>query len=218
MNPLDQFLSDIERLKSPVDTKKSIQTYFKAADQEADKLIQENKIKLDCRDGCSICCILRVELKAHEVFAIQTHIEQSFSKERKEKLIERLKAHAERIKPMTPEEHKATNVECPMLENNSCSIYPVRPFGCRMHHSYDLKSCEYSFENPHDTVFQGARDMDLTMLWHKMQAMSYEASKSEGFDNRGYELGTSLLTALSSPTHHKRWRQKKNPLLPNPNT
>src|SRR5687768_14404137 len=68
-----------------------------------------------CRARCSLCCSLRVDVFAHEVFPIARHIRSRFTEDQQVQLSRRLAAHAATVLPLTPFEHATRNVPCPML-------------------------------------------------------------------------------------------------------
>lgn len=205
--------SDIQRAKSGRDLNAATRGFYSAADVNAGGAANASGLKFDCRDGCALCCVFRVMVRAHEVFVIAEHINESFSAADREALLQRLQAHQARVKSMSADEHKATNVPCPLLVNSRCSVYRVRPFGCRSHHSYDVSVCQYSHDNPRDLEFPGARHPEYLALWMTMSAHAHGAFESAGFDDAEYELGGALLAALLNPASVKRWRDRKKPLL-----
>lgn len=69
-----------------------------------------------CRKGCSSCCHIAVTISEIEVQYIEAHTKYK------------------RLKQTQPAE-EFHGQACPFLKNNSCSIYPARPFVCRRHHS-----------------------------------------------------------------------------------
>lgn len=97
-----------------------------------------------CMEGCSSCCTQNVTMTALEGERVL-----QFVKENKPDgwLSKRLNSLGNYSPPSmtfnefadncfqgiesTPDTY-SNNAPCPFLENDSCSIYPVRPFGCRM--------------------------------------------------------------------------------------
>src|SRR3954471_2231649 len=116
-------------------------------DQRNEQTIERTGARLDCCAGCSICCSLRIEVYAHEVFLIADHILATFSDEELFALKERLAAHSAKVLPLTPVEHATSNIVCPLLRSGLCSVYEVRPQTCRRHHSLDVKACQYAYDH-----------------------------------------------------------------------
>ncbi|EOZ4894389.1 YkgJ family cysteine cluster protein [Pseudomonas aeruginosa] len=69
-----------------------------------------------CRKGCSSCCHFTVTVSEIEMQYIEAHTKYK------------------RLKQALPAEDFHGQA-CPFLKSNSCSIYSVRPFVCRRHHS-----------------------------------------------------------------------------------
>lgn len=69
-----------------------------------------------CRKGCSSCCHYAVSISEIEIQFIEAH-----SKHRRSKAI------------FPKRDFHGT--ACPFLSDNECSIYSVRPYLCRRHHS-----------------------------------------------------------------------------------
>ncbi len=56
---------------------------YNAIDELHDRYVGQNWIHLDCRKNCFWCCYLRVDAKAHEVFAIAHYIQTIFTDDKK---------------------------------------------------------------------------------------------------------------------------------------
>ncbi|MGC8810086.1 MAG: YkgJ family cysteine cluster protein [bacterium] len=103
--------------------------------------------KVSCQKGCGICCCQLVPLSPPEAFFFADYM-RSLPLERREELERRfclireamrdkgLMGRLEKIEDTG--EHKTLGekyfqmgLPCPFLEDNSCSIHPIRPFSCR---------------------------------------------------------------------------------------
>ncbi|MBU1055573.1 MAG: hypothetical protein KKC46_17385 [Proteobacteria bacterium] len=97
-----------------------------------------------CKQYCSTCCTRDVIMTSVEGYKIIRHI----ISEDKTHLFEKIKASSakQRFRPQTTINALAENCKeeddfseviktpmgkCPLLINNACSVYPVRPFACR---------------------------------------------------------------------------------------
>jgi len=97
---------------------------------------------ISCRKGCGICCCQLVPLSAPEAFFLYDYV-NSLPEERRTEILSRFSAInegiIERIKNLKDtDEHQALawdyfklRIPCPFLDDDSCSIYPIRPFACR---------------------------------------------------------------------------------------
>jgi Fe-S-cluster containining protein len=119
---------------------------------------------LSCGKGCGVCCSQLVPLAAPEAFFLAEYV-QSLPPARRKGIAERFATVrravegaglVEQLKKLEDTlEHRALaqdywrlQVPCPFLEDNSCSIHPLRPFSCR---EYNVTSppalCANPFEN-----------------------------------------------------------------------
>src|SRR5277367_1498498 len=101
----EQLIADIARSLSPEQFDDAVGRSFAAFDGLNEQIIEQTGVKLDCCAGCSICCSLRVEVFAHEIFLLARHIRRHFAAEELAALLTRLDAHAEKVLPLTLFEH-----------------------------------------------------------------------------------------------------------------
>lgn len=107
----------------------------------------KNGLTITCQKGCGVCCCQLVPLSVPETFFIRDYV-NSLAGERKKLILNKFQAIKEAMqarglierlaKIEDTGEHKALGGEyfqmghpCPFLEDNSCSIYAIRPFSCR---------------------------------------------------------------------------------------
>ena len=204
--PIQQLLDDLARALTPDDFDRAAQLVHTAFDELNARIIARKSLPLACGAGCSICCSLRVDVFAHEIFPIVHHLRRHFSAEENARVLQRLAAHAEKVRPLTPFEHATQNHTCPLLENGRCSIYHVRPQSCRRHHSQDLAACQYTYDHPADVDTPAAHDRELFRTLTAAMRENIETYAQLGYDHTFYELGTALHEALTDPTCEPRWR------------
>ncbi len=176
-------------------------------------IIESDGLKLACGAGCSICCSLRVDVFAHEVFLIARHIQTHFSPEELSGLLVRLAIHSAEVLPLTPFDHATRNVGCPLLVNHRCSVYAARGHSCRRHHSQDLAACQYTYDHPTDLETPAAHDRELFRTLSEAMQHGIDVYAQFGFDLTIYELGTALAEALETPASWERWRAKEQAFL-----
>ncbi len=194
---------------SPADFDDGLRAAFASFDQLNARTVADSGVKLACREGCSLCCWLRVDGYAHEVFAIAHHLRLHRSPAELAALIARLTAHSAKVLPLTPFEHATQNIVCPLWENGRCSIYAVRPPTCRRQHSLDFAACQFTYDHPTDVEFPGAHDRALFRTLSEAMQQGSEVYAQLGYDATIYELGTALAEALSTPACWRRWRARK---------
>ena len=174
--------------------------------REFDTLSQSSSARFACRAGCSLCCSLRVDVFAHDIFHLARHICAHFTDEDLDALLARLAAHAEKVLPLTPYDHATQNIPCPMLREGCCSVYAARPHSCRRHHSLDFAACQYTYDHPADIDTPAAHDRPVYRTLSAAMQQDIEAYAAHGFDHTIYELGTALHEALTDPECWPRWR------------
>ena len=211
--PLHQLIADLERALSPEEFDAAARSALASFDDLNTGILAERQVALACGAGCAVCCSLRVDVLAHEVFLIADHIRREFSAEEKAGLNLRLAAHAEAVLPLTPGEHATRNLTCPLLQNDRCSIYAVRPHACRRHHSQDLAACQYTYDHPEDLETPAAHDRELFHALTTALRANIDAYAGLGFDSTIYELGTALQEALDDPDARQHWRDRQEAFI-----
>src|SRR4051812_38203919 len=97
----DDAPTELQRELAQARTAGEVHAAFRTAlasyDQLNERGIRESGVRLDCCAGCSICCSLRIEVYAHEVFLIADHIRRTFAEPELLALKERLAAHSEKV-------------------------------------------------------------------------------------------------------------------------
>lgn len=101
-----------------------------------------------CRKGCYYCCISWVAASAPELLYLLGHLPRDRSRE----IRDNLSAAFAITKDIAAEERLKMKTPCPMLRDNLCSIYEIRPLVCRTLVSYDATACERIY-----TAFTGER-------------------------------------------------------------
>jgi Fe-S-cluster containining protein len=175
--------------------------------------IAESTLKPACKAGCAYCCYYKVEVKAHEVFAIKDHMQKIFSAAQIEQVLGEAEINARLIATLTQEEHVATNIKCPFLRDNTCSVYSVRPFKCRNFHSTNAHSCEQSYADPSNLAITSGFIEPVALLGNA-QSQGFEgAVKNVGLDTTTYDLNTALIEAFTAPAALKRFNKGKKSFL-----
>jgi Fe-S-cluster containining protein len=103
------------------------------------------RLDIACKKYCAGCCTRNVTLTTLEGYFITTHmissgesslfenIESALPKKRFQPLTttNRLADLSMKGEDFPEEKHHDSNERCPLLKDNLCPIYPVRPFACR---------------------------------------------------------------------------------------
>ena len=92
--PIHELAEDIAHSLTPEEFDDAAQmalTFFDALNGE---IVKERGVKLACCEGCGVCCSLRIDVFAHEVFPIAHHIRNHFTADETAALLVRLAAHS----------------------------------------------------------------------------------------------------------------------------
>ncbi len=164
---------------------------------------------IQCQSGCSYCCHFRVDVSANEVFAIVKHVHSTFTADMLEKLVEKATNNKKKLDILSQGKRIVTNIACPLLEDNVCSIYTMRPSMCRKMHSTNVEACIHSYDNPEDKNVENAEHPVLSAITMTMLTAAREGFSALGLDKTVYDLNEVLITALSDNKYKKRWLNGK---------
>ncbi len=138
------------------DTEAFVHSVYLAIDEAAaqglDQLRRDEGIVATCKLGCSCCCRYHIQTNLVEARTLVQYIKRELSAEQIEALQERTRrwhqwdnsqpgryGSEDLDESITPSNYDPC---CPLLVDNTCSIYPVRPVVCRTHFvSSDPSSC-----------------------------------------------------------------------------
>lgn len=171
------------------------------------KTVDASPVKPVCASGCSYCCYYKVEVRAPEIFLIKEHLQQHFEADAIRNILDSAEKNAQLIRNLTPEKHLTTNIKCPFLKENNCSIYSVRPFKCRNFHATDLGGCEKSFNNPSDLNITTSMIETITVVGDAHTQGFEAAIKNAELDARAYDLNTALLEVFKESNALKRFKR-----------
>lgn len=209
-----QLVEDISHALAPPQYDAAEQAWLGVFDSLNSTLIEVKELSLACHAGCSLCCSLRIDVFAHEVFLLARHIQAHFSAEEMTALQERLAAHEAKVLPLSVFEHATSNIPCALLlPDGRCGVYAARPQSCRRHHSQDLAACQFTYDHPDDLEFPSAHDRELFRALTQAMQLNIDAYADQGFDWTIYELGTALAEALRDPAAWERWLAKEQAFL-----
>ncbi len=148
----------------------------------------------DCKAGCSHCCSVHVEALEPEIFQI-AHELKKLPPAEITLLIERLQQHAIMTKGVSVQDH---HILCPLLKDNLCSIYSVRPAVCRKAHSYDVEKCKAR-------VSEIPESLEVILKSEALMKGTAEGYRRVNLPVSGHELGQAVLLALTDETAEARW-------------
>ena len=171
----------------------------------------EDAGSLACREGCDWCCHFSVDVRAVEVFAIETWVSERFSAVAQAGLRERVQRNLDQLEVMKSQDRDEHTLACPFLEASCCSIYPVRPQSCRNYHATDARGCAQSFAEPGNDEI----DPEFAPLVYQTGTAHVEgfsnAMRDGGYDTCVYELNAALAAAWGDPDARARWSSGQAP-------
>ena len=164
---------------------------------------------IDCKHGCSYCCHFRVDVSANEVFTITDYVQSTFAPDKLAKLIERANNNKSKFDMLSQSKRMVTNVACPLLEDNACSIYAIRPSMCRKMHSTNVAACKHSYDNPEDNSVENAEHPVLSAIIMMVITAAQDGFSKSGLDKTVYDMNQVLSGALTDAKYKKRWLNGK---------
>jgi len=206
---LTEYQKSTAQLATGKDSAAALKKSYERYDNLIAKAIDESPIKPACKAGCAFCCHYKVEVRAHEMLLIKDYISKTFSAEKITAVLSEAEANAAIIRTLTPEQHLTTNLKCALLQDNQCSIYPVRPFRCRNFHSTDAQACEESHGDPSNMEIATGMIEDVAMF-ADAHTQGFEAAADQtGRDARVYDFTTALIEVFNDVSVLKRYQRGK---------
>lgn len=168
-------------------------------------LVRRTHERLACSRGCAMCCHLRVMATPAEVFGLVRYMRERLDRRDFDALAARISGASARIHALPRDRLLFTNIPCPLLVDNACSMYPARPFNCRTYHSLDYDACLASFRNPDDASLTHPQSAQVTRVNEGVQQGFVDILEKVAVDARQYELVTALDEALHDPDAERRF-------------
>ena len=191
-----------------------------------------DRLDIACKKYCAECCTRNVTLTTLEGYLIATHmisygesgllenIESALPKKRFYPLTttNRLADLCMKGEDFPEEKHHASNERCPLLKDNLCPIYPVRPFACRCFVS--KKDCRKQGYAEVDPFVLSVNNLFLQVIEHVdsqgfsgnlIDVVKFMASKNNRHNYKGNTLNhqdTALIpnlkiSVLMIPPEHR---------------
>ena len=173
----------------------------------------ETSAQVACKPGCSYCCHRIVSATIPEILVIVGAI-QAKGPDEVAKVVAALEAYVKNMEPRYTYHAMATPTPCPFLANDLCSIYEVRPFGCRMLNSTSAEVCKGWLGGPDaDTsAVTSASVPDLAEPPGVIQYSIIGGFAAEGRPSGLYAVPDSVLALLKQPASEIDWSGPSTPL------
>ena len=103
---------------------------------ELDRLQREKATKASCAEGCGACCGYHIPANIAEAHVLARYIQRECSTEQIDALRERTQRWHDASESQRARERTdaVDHVACPLLVDDCCMAYPVRPVVCRAHY------------------------------------------------------------------------------------
>ncbi|HZP49426.1 MAG TPA: YkgJ family cysteine cluster protein [Vicinamibacterales bacterium] len=156
----------------------------------------EYQPRLACREGCSYCCRKPGVLVTRPEFVrILEHVRSSFDADARAALARGARAYVERLGGRHFDAAIADSVPCPLLVDDRCSVYPIRPLVCRGYNSTDAAACQAAHADPAALVPIFAMLKDVT---DGAAVGVAHALREAGGSGAMIDLGTALAIVLAA--------------------
>jgi hypothetical protein len=176
-----------------------------------------------CQAGCAHCCHQAVGVSAPEVFAIYDHLRATRTPAALVATERRIRAADDQTRGMTSAERLSPELPCPFLEleNDRCSIYPVRPLPCRGANSLDARACERTLRDPAARAGYLAGTSPLPCYAEPIRAfhavtagMQLALEELHGLEVSPLELTAAMRIMIDEPVEvPAQWLAGKDPFL-----
>lgn len=172
---------------------------------EADRTVAEfaaASAKIQCRSGCTFCCHQNVDVTIPEAILVALRLAKEPAA-RAEAVLEA----ADLFKDLDDEARIATGRPCPMLVDDRCSVYDIRPVACRSFTSPDAGNCQAAL----DSVKAGKGVMPaevyvvLQLLCNGEQSATLGICRDLGLQADIVELTQTVAAILRDPQLVTRW-------------
>ena len=163
-----------------------------------------------CKAGCSHCCYQWVRVSIPEVLAIGEYIYENFSEDE----IEGFRAAAREYRRQWENVPAGTRptIRCPLLVDDKCSVYPVRPLIARGTASLDADKCIERREHPERVVMTPVVRPMLDIAW-QLKAGLQEGLAENGLPDYDVVLGLAVGAVLENPDAAESYLAGEDPFL-----
>lgn len=156
----------------------------------------EYRPELHCAAGCAYCCRKPgVLVTIPELMRILDHVDVTFGASSRSTLTERARRYVQQLEGRGFSDACSASIPCPLLVDERCSVYDVRPLVCRGYNSTSADACRRAHDDPDVLVpiFSLIKDVTDGATVGIAQEL-----KEFGINNALVDLGTALSIALSA--------------------
>ena len=159
-----------------------------------------------CKDGCSYCCSVQVQVLPPEVLYLAEYLKRTRTAPELTQLIERIAALDDRIHGLSATERAKLGVPCALLVDGSCSVYEARPISCRSANSSDASQCQAAI-GPGATLESVETYIHQTAVCSQVAKALAIGMRETGYPSNALEFMSALRIALETPDALAAWRR-----------
>lgn len=153
----------------------------------------EYRPRLDCKEGCSYCCQKPgVLVTPAELLRIIKHV-SALDEADLASVAQRARAYVEQLAGRSFDAPTSESFPCPLLRDNRCSVYDIRPLTCRGYNSTSVEACKGAHASPEVMVPLFALIKDVA---DGATIGTATALRAIGVNDALVDLGTALAIAL----------------------
>lgn len=163
--------------------------------------------RIECRRGCAFCCHVAVTVTPLEALRLAAAMRRGLIPDRTAAVAAATanRGAGSRAARMTP---------CPLLVDDACSAYGLRPLACRSLFSTSAKRCEAGFAGAVDGVAAG---LVPSLTWPRFLTISHltgevAALRDLGLAAHMVELRAALAVLIGDETAFVRWHNGEDVL------
>lgn len=160
-------------------------------------MAQEKKGPTACAKGCFHCCTKLVMVTLPDIFRLADTVRGNSGK------VGEVLAAAGLARAITQGQTPRESLPCPVLTDQACSAYAVRPIPCRFLLSQSLDACVRIFGEDSKEAFPYTDG--TVMVRQRMDQIVQAALILSGLPPYHYELIQSLAAALKTDDAETRW-------------
>lgn len=195
------------------DPENALASFYSRHSQVVSAILNTDHHNIACRQKCSYCCYFKVEVKTLEIITIVKFVEKNFTREKINALLKKAQENIAEFENLDYETQVATNQACPFLDDDSCSIYDVRPGKCRNNHATDVSLCKACYENPADNSIPSSYHKPLHLALTALTRGFEAAFKETKYDMASYDINNALIAAFNNKKFIKRYLKGKKSLV-----
>lgn len=164
--------------------------------------------RIACTTGCAWCCHYQVGVTAPQALHIAAKLKDGAGTRSFEEQKQKLAALDKRTRGFNAAKRLKARLGCAFLDDqNACTIYAFRPFGCRGANSFDAETCKAFVTG---TATKAQRDSDWLHtvpfeVQRDVQDGFHMGSLENGLRDDRLELTAAILVALETPDAAQRW-------------